>query len=358
MANILCLCSEPSGDRLMAQYVREFKRTGHVARGIGGKWSIDEGLEAIFHIDKLSAIGLVEAAGALPAHIHAYSKLVSQLGWADRVFIVDSPELGLRLVKHAYRHRVPTAYLAPPQAWAWRPWRARVLRRCDWVGCLFPFEQNWFEKQGVRTTYVGHAAFYDLPLQKVGDIRHVALLPGSRDSSIERMMPVFVAAAVQLHRHGLVDHFYLGLRRTSALSKSNQRLLDSHSFISRANDAADALSKSGLALAHFGTITLECVLSGRPVIAAGVVHPLTYLLAKPFVKTPFFALPNLLLGQASFPELVQDDCQSARFVEAYRGLTECFEDALGECAKIRRIASEIPDSATRSLFDALQIGYE
>ena len=127
MANILCLCSEPSGDRLLATFLEGFRRSGHSVRGVGGPLSIDAGLDAIAHIDSLSATGLVEALGSIPAHVMIFYRVLAHLDWADAVFIVDSPELGVRLIGRARRAGKRIAYLAPPQAWAWRGASGRLL---------------------------------------------------------------------------------------------------------------------------------------------------------------------------------------------------------------------------------------
>ncbi len=42
------------------------------------------------------------------------------------------------------------------------------------------------------------------------------------------------------------------------------------------------------------------------------VTPLTALLAKPLVRTPFFSMVNLIAGKRAVPELIQDDFMPAR----------------------------------------------
>ncbi len=48
-------------------------------------------------------------------------------------------------------------YLVAPQAWAWRKGRVREMRRTlHRLLCIFPFEEEFFTRHGVQTTYIGH----------------------------------------------------------------------------------------------------------------------------------------------------------------------------------------------------------
>ncbi len=48
-------------------------------------------------------------------------------------------------------------YLIAPQAWAWRQGRVKTMRATiDRLLCIFPFEEAFFTRHGVPTTYIGH----------------------------------------------------------------------------------------------------------------------------------------------------------------------------------------------------------
>ena len=104
----------------------------------------------------LSVTGTTEALGGLAPTLRAYRQLSSELKSVDAVLLCDYPEVNLRLAKKAYQLNIPVVYLAPPQAWAWRPWRSTALRKAHYVGCLFPFSTHWYRARGVTARWLGH----------------------------------------------------------------------------------------------------------------------------------------------------------------------------------------------------------
>ena len=180
MARVLCISSEPSGDYLLSCLVRRLKSGGHDVTGVGGHLSEDSGLSMVGHINDLSAGGLFEALHALPAHLRYLSLLKGLVSGVDALVIVDSPELGMRLIKPAVRVGCPVFYLAPPQAWAWRPWRATRLKLCAWVGCLFDFEARWYQERGIDAVSVGHPFVSKIEPREDMSPRQLGIPPGSR----------------------------------------------------------------------------------------------------------------------------------------------------------------------------------
>jgi lipid-A-disaccharide synthase len=76
-----------------------------------------------------------------------------------------------------------------------------------------------------------------------------------------------------------------------------------------------AFKLADAALAASGTVTLELALAGTPMIVGYRVDAIAAQLQF-LVKTPHFALSNLVLGERAFPELMQDDCTPQRLAEA------------------------------------------
>ena len=56
-----------------------------------------------------------------------------------------------------------------------------------------------------------------------------------------------------------------------------------------------------------GTATVEAALLDAPMVVVYRVSPLTAALAKPLVRTPYFAMVNLIAEKKVVPELVQND---------------------------------------------------
>ena len=172
------------------------------------------------HIKELSAGGLFEALHALPAHLRYLSRLKEMVPGVDALLVVDSPELGMRLIKTAVRAERPVFYLAPPQAWAWRPWRAPRLRLCTWVGCLFDFEARWYQGRGVEAVCVGHPIVSKIEPRLDMSARKLGLLPGSRQGYVHQNLPIMLDAARILLTEGEIDSVVIGLHGDVRLERS------------------------------------------------------------------------------------------------------------------------------------------
>lgn len=210
----LCVSIEASGDRLLAEMIRTLKRReGQKYRlvGVGGPLSQGEGLESIIDPSRLAAHGLIEALAVLPQTWSIINHLKRLCVEADLLLLVDAPEINMRLLRWVKAHHMPqvratpVVYLAPPQAWAWRPRRAQTIALADEVGCLFNFAAEWMRAHGVRAHYIGHPLVRKRfssghvvhrrgrPLRDREERLRIALFPGSRASSVQRALPLALA---------------------------------------------------------------------------------------------------------------------------------------------------------------------
>ncbi len=114
------------------------------------------GVRAIIDMRSISEVGLVEIIRHIPRIWAQFRKLVRAIPAErpDLAILTDAPDFHLRLAK---KLRVPVVYLIAPQAWAWREGRVRTIRATvKRLLCIFPFEQSFFERHGITTTYIGH----------------------------------------------------------------------------------------------------------------------------------------------------------------------------------------------------------
>ena len=344
MARVLCISSEPSGDYLLSCVVRYLVENGHEAIGVGGSRSQESGLAMVGHIKELSAGGLFEALHALPAHLRYLSRLKGMVPGVDALLVVDSPELGMRLIKAAVRVGRPVFYLAPPQAWAWRPWRASRLRLCTWVGCLFDFEARWYQGRGVEAVCVGHPLVSKIEPRLDMSARRLGLLPGSRQGYVHQNLPIMLDAARVLLTEGEIDSVVIGLHSDVRLGHSLVEALTAEKRIKVAVGVEPVLAEAGLIWANFGTVTLESAMAGVPTIGMGRVNRLSYEVARRLVTAPHLMLPNLVLGRRAFPELVQDEFTRERIVETHRAALSKYDVLRGACLSLQgRLKDELVD---------------
>ena len=73
---------------------------------------------------------------------------------------------------------------------------------------------------------------------------------------------------------------------------------------------------SNLVLLASGTAALESALLCRPTIAAYKVSMLSYFILNKLVSTPFFTLPNILLGKEVIPEFIQNNASDTKIFKS------------------------------------------
>lgn len=311
MSWVRVVAGEASGDALLAPVVAALVAQGHTVVGLGGDASIAAGLQPIAHARDVAGHGLVEAMRVVPATIRTLRRLRATP--ADLTVVVDCPEIGMRLLRSAPH---PVAWIAPPQAWAWRPGRAVPLRRAAWVGCLFRFAQAWYAERQVPAAWIGHPlANAPPPPISPRSTPAVALLPGSRASAVEALLPIMLGALAHLGLPGILPVASLVDRARVA------RMVHASGLPVRLVDnAATALAAAQITLAGAGTATLQSALALRPCVVLARMHPATMAVARRLVRLPAVGLPNLVLGRRALPECVQEACTAQRVADAARTL--------------------------------------
>jgi lipid-A-disaccharide synthase len=336
--DIFLVAGEASGDRLGAALVRALRErsSGRLrVAGVGGSEMAAEGVASLFYIDDLSIIGFSAVPRKLPRILrlmHAIAKEVV----ARRphvLVIIDSPSFtcGIARRVRALEPAIAIVEYVSPSVWAWRPGRARTIRRyVDHILALLPFEPAVHQRLGgPPCTYVGHpvgeAAQRLRPNAEEARRRAspppvLLMLPGSRIGEIERLLAVFAAAVTQVSdRVGALEivlptfpHLVEPIRAAVADWKIAPRLALERSE----KEAAFRIARA--ALAKSGTVTLELAVAGIPMVTAYKVSTAEYLLLGRRIaqRLPSVILANLVLGENVIPELLQHHCTSENLAAA------------------------------------------
>lgn len=325
--NIGIVAGEPSGDFLAAELIKEIKQYRPEVRvaGIGGPNLREAGCDILFPMEKLAVMGLVEVLGSV-RELRAIRARLAEHFIRERpdVFIgVDSPDFNLGLERTLRDNGIRTVHYVCPTVWAWRPWRVRGLRRAaHLVLCVFPFEEKFLRKHGIRAVYAGHplAAQVDTEPDAEGarrrlglppDCLTVAVLPGSRNAELERLTGPFLDTAAWLAtRHDNI-RFVANAVNDSAGKRLRAAAADRGLPLLVVKDRiADTLACAGVALVASGTVTLEAMLHKTPMVVAYRMHSLTYMAVRALIRVRFVSLPNLLAGEKLAPEYFQSDCRA------------------------------------------------
>lgn len=317
---ILISAGEASGDMYAARLARALQAlTGAHLFGMGGPKMREAGVEIVADASEIAVVGITEALHRLPAVWRAWRKLEQEAVHRKPALAitVDSPGFNFGLARRLKKHGIRIVYFISPQIWAWRPRRMRwIQRRFERVLVIFPFEEEIYRKAGVAVNFVGHplvdsvhpqttreqfAARFGLNAQRP----MVALLPGSRPSEIRRSMPIIAEACARLQKNFPVQFVLVVAPGLDAHIFDCFKRMDLH--VTSVIDAVyDALPAADCAIVSSGTATVEAALLGTPMVVVYRLSGLTAMIARPLVRTPLFAMVNLISGRQVVPELIQN----------------------------------------------------
>jgi len=340
------IAGEASGDQLGAGLIAEIKKRHPDAEfvGIGGDLMRQAGLTAWHDSQELAVMGLAEVLKHLPRLLRLRHAIFERiLDWQPDVFIgIDAPDFNLGLEKKLKRKGIKTVHYVSPSIWAWRESRAKkIADSADRVLCLFPMEPPIYARYGVAADFVGHPIadrFEIEPDQSAArkllklpqDRKILAVLPGSRRSEIQRLLPVFLDALSLLQQNHPDMAFVIPAANKSCLdviesllknrSIGNLQVIDGQSH--QAMIASDAI------LLASGTAALEALLAKRPMVVAYRISALTYFIVKAFgmMKIDYYSLPNVLANEAVVPELMQSNCTAENIAAALKPMVDSPQD--------------------------------
>ncbi|MDP2136913.1 MAG: lipid-A-disaccharide synthase, partial [Candidatus Didemnitutus sp.] len=324
--DLLIVAGEHSGDEHAARMVRDLKRKNPAVRvcALGGPGLAAAGGQLLHDLTATSVVGFVEVL----KHYSFFKALFdATLKWIEQhrpraVCLVDYPGFNLRLAAKL-RERglsvkgggtIRTIFYISPQIWAWKAKRRFTMARdLDAVATIFPFEPACYADTTLPAEFVGHpflATDYVSPV-RYGAEGPVLLLPGSRVQAVSRIFPLLLS--------GFAEH-----RRTHptakavALYPSNDVAAVARTELERWPELAGVVElmpvdEGGVAnplaasavLTSSGTMSLHCALAAIPGAIAYRTNPLTYLLARWWVKIEYIGIANLLLKKAMYPEFIQ-----------------------------------------------------
>lgn len=310
---LFMIAGEPSGDARCSELATALRsRTDVEMAGMGGPSSSAAGVRLVERMEDFAVMGF----GEVIRSIGAFASLERRLRRAclefrpDALVLVDYPGFNMRFAAWARRMGFRVAYYVSPQYWAWGGWRISSVRRnVDLMITLFEFEEEFYRKRGIRCVWAGHPLVDAIPRESGGG-RSLALLPGSREQEVRRLLPVMTGAAAILGRSGLVDGFFIAVAPSVPSSLYDDAVHGSGAVL--CDGTAAALEHARGALVCSGTATLETALTGVPFTALYGTSTLTYGLAKLLVTgVERICLASIVAGLEVAPELLQREMTPA-----------------------------------------------
>ena len=213
--------------------------------------------------------------------------------------------------------------------WVWKENRVKLIKKViDKMYVILPFEEGYYRnKHNYKVDFVGHPLLDAIESEKTFDKKEfidnnnlstkpiIALLPGSRDQEINKLLPVMLKAVSNLRNYQIVI--------AGAPSKS----IEYYNKVIRSNDSSGNLVKvicnetynilrvSTAAIVTSGTATLETALFKVPQVVCYKTSWLSYLIGRLLIPDlKYISLVNIILDKEVVTELIQGDCNKTNLV--------------------------------------------
>jgi len=332
MKKIFIIAGEMSGDSHGARLVRELNRLDPNLEfcGLGGNKMKEAGVQISTDLTRISVLGLTDVLQKYFTFRKIFYAALRQIDELkpDLIILIDYPGFNLRLAKKLKR-KFPVVYYISPQIWAWGHRRIKVIKKCiDKLIVFFPFEKELYDAANIPCAFVGHPLADEIVAPKeqhsISDSRPViGLLPGSRESEVNRILPTLLEAANEIQKNHSTCSFIL--------SESNNIKESVYENILKPFDTKlnlktvrgkpyEAIQNSDILIVTSGTATLETALHGKPFILVYKAARLTYLLGRMLIRIPFLGIVNILGKRKIVPELIQTNLTVKNLVKEIEDL--------------------------------------
>ena len=203
--------------------------------------------------------------------------------------------------------------------WVWGKKRLPVLAEvCSKMLVIFPFEVEVYSATKLQAKFVGHplvdviAGRRDPAIKRDPDT--FLLLPGSRKNEIERLLEPMLDVTTQLHIKYPALKFILAAPREKIAANCREKIAayrrkhpELPEIAVSVGDTGRLQQLAGTGLAASGTVTVECALSGLPLVVGYKLNLLSLALAKILVTLyrGFFTMVNIIADKEVYQEFLQ-----------------------------------------------------
>lgn len=319
MKKVFVITGEHSGDMHAGRVVEILKSQNHEieVQGIGGENLKSAGATLFRDHSKMSGFGL--SLKMIIDHLSlesAVSEYILDEYKPDLVLLIDYGTFNLRVAKRLKGSGIKILHYIPPQVWASRKWRIKGIKKyVDKVLCIFPFEVEMYEKEGIPVHYCGHPLVKQLP-EKANketffekhdlDINRplVSIFPGSRPLELSFLAKTFINSAKKLQKKHPELQFCISHAPNLSDEIFDKYIKDANFKVIKGDNQA-LLSVSDSLILASGTVALEAALYQTPMLI-GYKGPwllyFIYLLVRCIKNV---SLPNIVSNKDIVAELIQ-----------------------------------------------------
>ena len=338
---LFILAGELSGDKLGASLIAGLRSLVPDCEitGVAGPLMQAEGVKSLFPMDELSVMGISEV---LPKYLHLKRRLKETAEAVlafqpDALVTIDSPDFSLRLAKLVKaKSKIKTIHYVAPSVWAWRPGRAaKMASHIDHVLALLPFEPPYMTAAGMGCDFVGHPVVTETQATEedvswfrqdygIGDAPILLLLPGSRQSEINRLLPTFEETTSRVRSK--IRDVKVVIPAAAPVADPVKAIVSGWSeppiVIDPLRDEhyerkkRSAFSGAQVALAASGTVSLELAAANTATVVAYDMSWLSWQLMSRMALIDTVTLVNIISETKSVPEFLGPACKAPDVADA------------------------------------------
>ena len=327
MKKIFILTGEPSGDKLASTVISKLKSQNDDIEylSVGGIHLSKLGIKTIFNLKEITFIGFTSVLFNIFKIRNKINKTVDEIIKfnPDILFSVDSPDFTLRVAQRVKQQNkeIKTIHYVAPQVWIWRKNRVKKIKKfIDHILLLFKFEKEYFEKENIKNTFVGHPLIEKNENMKTvldnsfsKDKKIISIFPGSRNSETNVLLPILLDF-IKLMNKKEYDYKYFfhatDENKDFIINNVKKSKLTNIDIVSDENIKTQVLSNSIFAVSKSGTVSLQISNLNIPSIIIYKLSFINFMIFKLLSNIKFANIINIINDKEIIPELLQKECNA------------------------------------------------
>ncbi len=327
------IAGEASGDLHGSNLIKELKiiNPSSTFRCWGGDLMKSQCNKLVMHYDDFSYMGFLEVivnAKKILSYISLCKKDIEEYN-PDVIIYIDYPGFNMKIAEWAKRKNFINHFYISPKVWVWKEYRVKKIKRViDKMYVILPFEEGFYiNKHNYKVDFVGHPLLDAIDNQKKFNRQEflaknklsskpvIALLPGSRNQEIIKLLPLMLDVVSNFKDYQIIIagapnksiNYYEKIILSNNESRSSIKVI--------CNQTYDILRISSAAIVTSGTATLETALFKVPQVVCYKTSVISYLIGRLLIHNlKFISLVNIILDKHVVKELIQNNCNKDNLV--------------------------------------------
>ena len=327
------IAGEASGDLHGSNLIKELKiiNPSSTFRCWGGDLMKSQCNKLVMHYDDFSYMGFLEVivnAKKILSYISLCKKDIEEYN-PDVIIYIDYPGFNMKIAEWAKRKNFINHFYISPKVWVWKEYRVKKIKRViDKMYVILPFEEGFYiNKHNYKVDFVGHPLLDAIDNQKEFNRQEflaknklsskpvIALLPGSRNQEIIKLLPLMLDVVSNFNDYQIIIagapnksiDYYKKIILSNKESRSSIKVI--------CNQTYDILRISSAAIVTSGTATLETALFKVPQVVCYKTSVISYLIGRLLIHNlKFISLVNIILDKHIVKELIQNNCNKDNLV--------------------------------------------